>query len=83
MIENLSQFLYGKEYAERMQQFNAGIAEIETVNLNLFEDRRLSGCYVIQTFQNNTVLITFTESNLPPNIVKQVLYLFESLFPKP
>lgn len=66
-----------------MQKFDAGVVQIERENSGLFEDRGLSGCYVIQTFQNNTVLITFTESDLPPHIVQQVLDLFGSLFPKP
>lgn len=82
-MKNVAEFMYGTEYAEKMQKFDAGVAEIESENSSLFEDRELSGCYVIQTFQNNTVLITFTECDLPPNIVKQVLDLFESLFPKP
>ncbi|NDI98903.1 hypothetical protein GWA97_07435 [Flavobacterium sp. LaA7.5] len=82
-MENVAAFMYGTEYAERMQKFDAGVAQIESENSSLFEDRGLSGCYVIQTFQNNTVQIIFTESDLPPRIVKQVLDLFGSLFPKP
>lgn len=81
-MENLSAFFFGTEYADRMQKFDADIEEIENKNSDLFEERKLSGHYFVSTFQNNTVRIVFTDDDLPQRIVKQVLDLFESFFPK-
>ncbi|PZR20255.1 MAG: hypothetical protein DI539_11385 [Flavobacterium psychrophilum] len=83
MIENLATFLYGKEYADRMEKFHNGASEIENKNLELFEDKKLSDYYMVSTFQNNTVKIELIEDTLPPRIVKEIMDLFGSLFPKP
>ena len=83
MIEHLTAALYGNEYVERMQNFDSGVSEIESKNSELFEEKNLSEHYMISTFQNNTVKNEFTESTLPPRIIKEVMDLFGSLFPKP
>ena len=82
MIENPAAFFYGNEYAEKMEKFDNGVREIESRNSELFEEKKLSECYLIST-DKNIVGIKLETDNLPPRIVKEVLDLFESLFPKP
>jgi hypothetical protein len=55
--ENLNEFLYGKEAAEKIKRLNYGLLKIENENFEFFENRiaknngkdRLHNHYIIQT----------------------------------
>ena len=77
-----TEFLYGKQFATDMKQFDVEIAALNEKHSDLLkDDDSLDNYFIVSWSQNDTrINISFTDDVLPKNIQNEVMKIFHRVF---
>jgi len=86
----LQKFMFGAEYADKLERFNRGLNDIEKKYPELFKERKAKlfpeeedklGFHYMMTFNSNQVVFGFIEESDLPNYVKdECVVLFNKIY---